>query len=150
MDFEALVKAKFDEAYHSSEHPKKFFLTENGRGVVDGGGNYLGLWQGNVPVHGTYECYRGAAVGRATLMDRSNFLGEPSAVLFRRSDLTHHYWRAQARGYQTISDCAMWLELLEKGDAVIFSRPLSLFRQHDGQEGQLPDTIVLSRIEWGV
>ena len=42
----------------------------------------------------------------------------------------------------------MWLELLEKGDAVIFSRPLSLFRQHDGQEGQQPDTIVLSRIEW--
>ena len=37
MDFEALVKAKFDEAYASSEHPKKFFLTENGRGVVDGG-----------------------------------------------------------------------------------------------------------------
>ena len=37
MDFEALVKAKFDEAYAASEHPKKFFLTENGRGVVDGG-----------------------------------------------------------------------------------------------------------------
>ena len=40
MDFEALVKAKFDEAYASSEHPKKFFLTENGRGVVDGGELY--------------------------------------------------------------------------------------------------------------
>ncbi len=37
MDFEALVKAKFDEAYAASDHPKKFFLTENGRGVVDGG-----------------------------------------------------------------------------------------------------------------
>ena len=43
MDFEALVKAKFDEAYHSSEHPKKFFLTENGRGVVDGGEMYNAL-----------------------------------------------------------------------------------------------------------
>ena len=40
MDFEALVKAKFDEAYEVSEHPKKFFLTENGRGVVDGGELY--------------------------------------------------------------------------------------------------------------
>ena len=40
MDFEALVKAKFDEAYAATEHPKKFFLTENGRGVVDGGELY--------------------------------------------------------------------------------------------------------------
>ena len=45
MDFEALVKAKFDEAYASSEHPKKFFLTENGRGVVDGGEMYNALLQ---------------------------------------------------------------------------------------------------------
>ena len=43
MDFEALVKAKFDEAYAASEHPKKFFLTENGRGVVDGGEMYNAL-----------------------------------------------------------------------------------------------------------
>lgn len=45
MDFEALVKAKFDEAYEVSEHPKKFFLTENGRGVVDGGEMYNALLQ---------------------------------------------------------------------------------------------------------
>ena len=45
MDFEALVKAKFDEAYASSEHPKKFFHTENGRGVVDGGEMYNALLQ---------------------------------------------------------------------------------------------------------
>ena len=43
MDFEALVKAKFDEAYAATEHPKKFFLTENGRGVVDGGDMYNAL-----------------------------------------------------------------------------------------------------------
>ena len=43
MDFEALVKAKFDEAYAASDHPKKFFLTENGRGVVDGGEMYNAL-----------------------------------------------------------------------------------------------------------
>ena len=45
MDFEALVKAKFDEADATSEHPKKFFLTENGRGVVDGGEMYNALLQ---------------------------------------------------------------------------------------------------------
>ena len=35
-----LVKSKLDEAYKASEHPKKFFITENGRGVTDGGDLY--------------------------------------------------------------------------------------------------------------
>ncbi|WP_302815380.1 glycosyltransferase [Selenomonas flueggei] len=148
MDDDILLPDKITRMMDAFLREPGITLVTSLRGVVDGGGNYLGLWQGNVPVHGTYECYRGAAVGRATLMDRSNFLGEPSAVLFRRSDLTHHYWRAQARGYQTISDCAMWLELMERGDAVIFARPLSLYRRHEGQEGAQAEVIVRSRVEW--
>ncbi len=38
-----LVQDKLNEAYKSEEHPKKFFLTENGRGVVDGGDMYNAL-----------------------------------------------------------------------------------------------------------
>ena len=38
-----LVEDKLKEAYESGEHPKKFFLTENGRGVVDGGEMYNAL-----------------------------------------------------------------------------------------------------------
>lgn len=43
MDKEKLAKIiaeKIDNAVNSSEHPKKFFITENGRGVVDGGDLY--------------------------------------------------------------------------------------------------------------
>lgn len=43
MDKEKLKKIvaeKFDAAFNASEHPKKFFVTENGRGVVDGGDLY--------------------------------------------------------------------------------------------------------------
>ena len=148
MDDDILLPDKITRMMDAFLREPGITLVTSLRGVVDGDGNYLGLWQGNVPVHGTYECYRGAAVGRATLMDRANFLGEPSAVLFRRDDLKHHYWRAEARGYQTISDCAMWLELMERGDAVIFARPLSLYRRHEGQEGAQADVIVRSRVEW--
>lgn len=35
-----MVADKIDEALQSGEHPKKFFITENGRGVVDGGDLY--------------------------------------------------------------------------------------------------------------
>ena len=35
-----LVADKFDAAFKAGDHPKKFFITENGRGVVDGGDLY--------------------------------------------------------------------------------------------------------------
>ena len=36
----ALIGEKIDAALKSSDHPKKFYITENGRGVVDGGDLY--------------------------------------------------------------------------------------------------------------
>lgn len=35
-----MIADKIDVAMKSGEHPKKFFITENGRGVVDGGDLY--------------------------------------------------------------------------------------------------------------
>ena len=118
------------------------------RGIIDGEGRYLGQWVSAPPIPGRYGCFNGAAIGHATLMNHDNFLGEPSAVLFRRQDLVHHYWCAESRGCQVLSDCAMWLELLEKGNVVVFGRPLSLFRMHGGQEGQSPEALVRAGIEW--
>ncbi len=40
QDLEKLVQDKLAEACTGTEHPKKFFITENGRGVVDGGDLY--------------------------------------------------------------------------------------------------------------
>ncbi len=41
QELEKLVEAKFAEADKDFEdRPKKFFITENGRGVVDGGDLY--------------------------------------------------------------------------------------------------------------
>lgn len=43
MDKEQLAKLvaeKIDAAKAAGDHPKKFFITENGRGVVDGGDLY--------------------------------------------------------------------------------------------------------------
>lgn len=43
MDKEQLAKLvaeKIDAAFQAGEHPKKFFITANGRGVTDGGDLY--------------------------------------------------------------------------------------------------------------
>ena len=43
QEIEKLVQEKLDEAYKAEDHPKKFFITENGRGVTDGGDLYNAL-----------------------------------------------------------------------------------------------------------
>ena len=148
MDDDILLSDKITRMVDAFLSEPTATLVTSVRGVIDGDGAYLGQWQDAPPIRGRYGCFAGAAVGHIMLTNAASFLGEPSAVLFRRRDLTHHYWRAESRGYLAISDCAMWLELLEKGDAVIFARPLSLYRRHEGQEGVRADTLVLSRIEW--
>ena len=40
---EKLIKDKIEEALKNSDHPKKFFITANGRGVTDGGDLYNAL-----------------------------------------------------------------------------------------------------------
>lgn len=99
-------------------------------------------------IQGEYGVFDGATLSRIMLRECRNPVGEPSAVLFRRNDLEDHYFDATCRGYRTISDVAMWLELMEKGDIAVFAEPLSCYRRHAGQEGQQPDVLVLSRIEW--
>nr|WP_314806372.1 glycosyltransferase [uncultured Selenomonas sp.] len=148
MDDDILLPDKTTRMVDAFLSESEVTLVTSIRGVIDGDGTYLGQWENALPIHGMYVCCGGAAVGRATLVNHANFLGDPSAVLFRRQDLAHHYWRAEARGCRVLSDCAMWLELLEKGNAVIFGRPLSLFRIHGGQEGQRPEALVRAGMEW--
>ena len=40
-----LVQDKLNEAYKANEHPHKFFITANGRGVTDGGDLYNAVLQ---------------------------------------------------------------------------------------------------------
>ncbi len=50
QDLEKLVQNKLTEACKSTEHPKKFFITANGRGVTDGGDLYNALLQDVIQV----------------------------------------------------------------------------------------------------
>ena len=124
-------------------------LVSSQRAFIDMDGNPLSDDGGRIITDDAqWRCYKGVEVGRFLLSNVSNFIGEPSAVLFRRQDLQHHYWGADCRGYKTISDVAMWLELLSKGDFLLFREPLSYYRRHAGQEGQQPEVVLLSRMEW--
>lgn len=131
------------------QHPE-VTLVSSLRGIIDGDGKIdpAHKMRLQLPIRGReYGIFAGEETGRAMLYG-SNIVGEPSAALFRRSDLVHHYWNAEVRGYKVISDVVMWLELLEKGDLLVFRHPLSYYRRHGRQEGQQAEVLLLSRLEW--
>ena len=150
MDDDILLDGKIEKMMQAFRKNPAAKLVTSRRAVIDGEGRLQpNPYAAGVPEsEAAYSVFEGEAVGRETLLGCRNFLGEPSAVLFRRADLKHHYWRAESRGYKTISDVAMWLELLESGDCVFFQKPLSCYRRHEAQEGQQAAVILLSRLEW--
>ena len=150
MDDDILLDGKIEKMMQAFRENPTARLVTSRRAVIDGEGRLQpNPYAVGVPENEEdYSLFEGEAVGRETLLGWKNFLGEPSAVLFRRADLKHHYWRAESRGYKTISDVAMWLELLESGDCIFFQKPLSCYRRHEEQEGQQAEVILLSRLEW--
>lgn len=150
MDDDILLDGKIEKMMQAFRENPAARLVTSRRALIDDEGRVLpNPYAASVPqMEADYSVFEGAVVGRETLLGWRNFLGEPSAVLFRRADLKHHYWHAESRGYKTISDVAMWLELLEGGDCIFFQKPLSCYRRHAAQEGQQEAVILLSRLEW--
>ena len=129
-------------------HPE-VTLVASQRNLIDKDGNVFDSWlRSHLTFEKEYEIFTGEVFGARMLKRLANFIGEPSVVLFRRKDQLHPYYHAESRGYKRISDGAMWLELMEKGNLALFREPLSSFRLHEDQEGQQPDVIAESRLEW--
>lgn len=149
MDDDVLVPNKITLMAQVLDKDASVSLVASQRGFIDEKGNILeGCGTDIVPADVLYKAYDGRAVIEFMLRNCNNLVGEPSAVLFRRQDLQNHYWHADCRGYKVISDVAMWLELLERGNLFLFREPLSYYRRHGGQEGQRPEVILRGRLEW--
>ena len=150
MDDDILAPEKLKKMVPILRDNPKVTLVTSQRNFIDAEDNKIDDIELRYKMEINDDCIglTGNWVGYNTLTKSANFIGEPSATLFRREDLKHHYWRAESKGLYTISDVAMWLELMEKGNLVIFRDPLSSYRRHEEQEGQLPEVILLSRMEW--
>jgi glycosyltransferase involved in cell wall biosynthesis len=66
---------------------------------------------------------------RAVLTTEANPLGEPSAVMFRRSALPNGFDPA----YRQLWDLKGWLEILRTGEVEVLPSPVVNIREHPGQ-----------------
>jgi glycosyltransferase involved in cell wall biosynthesis len=58
-----------------------------------------------------------------------NYIGEPTAVMFRKKDLTGNF----RNDLPQLMDMEMWFQLLEQGDLLSIGVPLCTIRLHSGQ-----------------
>ena len=99
-------------------------LVCSSRLIIDGKGNKLAVknYAGrNISVPGEFVITR-CLYGR-------NYIGEPSAVMFRKSDLKGSF----RNDLPQLSDLDMWFQLLEQGSLYSIAEPLCAIRAHAGQ-----------------
>lgn len=90
----------------------------------------------------------GRELGNLILAHVTNFIGEPTTVLFKKDDLGASFGSYRGKQYSFMVDVASWLTLLEKGNAVFLSEPLSTFRDHDGQAQKREQLQLTALEEW--
>ena len=73
--------------------------------------------------------YDRKAILRVVLTTEANPLGEPSAVMFRRSALPEGF----DPEFRQLWDLQGWLEILRYGDVEVLDHPLINIREHEGQ-----------------
>lgn len=64
------------------------------------------------------------------ILMHSNFIGEPTTVMFRKKDLNIGFFNPELKMF---ADLDMWIRLLEIGDLYMFDEVYSYFRIHDNQ-----------------
>ena len=101
-------------------------LAASARVILDEKSKVVDVWR---PL--AEGCHNGRTIITACLMENGkNLVGEPSAVLFRKSDARRGF---DAR-YRQVVDVEMWFQLLEKGDLAYTREPLCAFRCHPLQQ----------------
>jgi glycosyltransferase involved in cell wall biosynthesis len=85
------------------------------------------------PVGYASYCTEEGGIDGDRVIDRclfgTNYVGEPSAVLFRRKQAAPGF----DEGYPHLLDMAMWFHLLEQGRLACIPDPLAYIRQHKSQ-----------------
>lgn len=102
-------------------------LVTSARALMDTHSKITGVWN---PLGLRNHVFQGGKMIRKSLARVVNFVGEPTAVLFRREDVEKGF----DVSFRQLVDLEMWLHLLQQGDLAYISEPLCCFRKHSQQQ----------------
>lgn len=128
--------------YLVCDYNNEVTLVTSHRQLIDIEGNYLPDWNATKRLFSEDKRIDGIEFGDFVLKNCSNFIGEPTTVLFRKKYLYEEFGVFCSRKSKCNVDLASWLSLLAEGDIVYISDTLSYFRIHGGQQLQNPNMIM--------
>jgi glycosyltransferase involved in cell wall biosynthesis len=146
-DDDALEPACVERLVDAFRRTPDVALATSYRRRLDGDDNVLPDQPATMPIVDDDTLIAGVSLANAMLMAGLNIVGEPSTVLFRKSDLSDgapesfHFHGEEGRG---VFDMTLWSTLLLKGDAVYLRDGLSAFRIHDDQQQNDSTTVARS------
>lgn len=121
-----------------TEHPDITLVTSK-RQRIDKVGNFLGdITATQLPVS-VDSIIDGLSLGTALLSTKINFVGEPSTVMFRKSELGEvkpDFMSVDGQEISWASDVAIYINLALRGNAIYLTEALSYFRIHE-EQGQV-------------
>lgn len=136
MDDDAFAPTKIEKMLNYYRELDGVALVTSYRKLIDAEGKLMPDQPWQSPICERTTLFDGRKIGRKLLCEMSNFIGEPTTVLIRKSLLHKNDlgWTGR-EGKYLITDFPTWLNLLSQGNMVYITEPLSYFRRH-GDQGQ--------------
>lgn len=127
-------------------------LVTSYRRLIDADGNVLPDRDNTASIASKTMRFPGKFMGNQTLTQIGNWIGEPTTALIPKKNLKNGKmgWTGLEGQYLALGDVATWLNLLEQGDLIYITKPLSQFRQHPGQDQKNFGTAFLVMICWAI
>lgn len=104
-------------------------LVTSARRIVDADSRSIGLWSHFDPEG---EMNGGEVIARC-LREDVNFIGEPSATMFRKAQGINGF----DESFCQLVDLEMWFRLLQEGSLFFIAAPLCAFRVHSAQQTEV-------------
>lgn len=124
-------------------------LVTSARQPIDEKGNFLTPTGAFIRLFESDTIISGQDLSMIVIKNLSNFIGEPSSVLFKRKYI-EEYGTYNEVQFWSIADIAIWFTLLQYGDAVYISDTLSYFRVHENQNSNSHLNLQKGLIDWNL
>jgi glycosyltransferase involved in cell wall biosynthesis/SAM-dependent methyltransferase len=147
-----------DDIFHIKkiEHMMQGFLENPNVTLVTSVRQPIDEFGNQLPITGAFQklfdndsLIGGHQICRHVVMNLVNLIGEPTTVLFKRRYIEEgKYGYFNGMLYWGIADVANWFTLLEYGDMIYLTEPLSYFRFHSEQSANMSKVFIKGSIAW--
>lgn len=147
MDDDTFDKCKLEKMINYFLNFNNISIVTSYRNTIDENGNILPDSIGFSKLYKKDTLVNGKRLAEYMLTKTCNFIGEPTTAMFRKKDIGI-FGKLLGRNTNFCVDLATWLELLNKGDCIYISEPLSSFRRSSKQGSNDINILAYGIFEW--